>query len=378
MYRDKKVSAIIVAAGASRRMGFDKLFYKLEGKEVLLHSIQAFVQNNYIDEIVVVAGENFSQVSALVKDIPKLTKVVQGGKERSDSVKNGLEALQNSDIVAIHDGARPFVSQTVITQTVEAAVLYGAAAPAVPVKDTIKEAQNNLVMATPPRKNLFGVQTPQVFVTQLYKECLQQLGDEAVTDDCMVVERAGKLVTLTQGDYGNIKITTAEDLPSCAKKERKMRIGHGYDVHKLTENRKLILGGVEIPYEKGLLGHSDADVLTHAVMDALLGAAALGDIGKHFPDSDIAYKGANSIELLKYVGNLLAQHGYKPDNIDATLVCQKPKLAPHILQMRKNIAAALQIDESAVNVKATTEEGMGFTGTGKGIAAHAVALIGSC
>ena len=156
-----------------------------------------------------------------------------------------------------------------------------------------------------------------------------------------------------------------------------MRIGHGYDVHKLVENRPLIIGGVTIPYEKGLLGHSDADVLTHAVMDALLGAAALGDIGLHFPDSDPAYKGADSIELLKHVGDLLESKMYFIENIDATILAQAPKMRPHIDDMRKNIANALRIELSCVNVKATTEEGLGFTGAGEGIAAHAVCLVGS-
>lgn len=155
------------------------------------------------------------------------------------------------------------------------------------------------------------------------------------------------------------------------------RIGQGYDVHRLVEERKLILGGVDIPYEKGLLGHSDADVLTHAVMDALLGALALGDIGKHFPDNDPAYAGADSIELLRHVGRLLREKGWRPVNIDATVAAQRPKLAPHILSMRENIAAALEIETDCVSVKATTEERLGFTGSGEGIAAHAVCLIES-
>ena len=154
-----------------------------------------------------------------------------------------------------------------------------------------------------------------------------------------------------------------------------MRVGMGYDVHKLTENRKLILGGVDIPWEKGLLGHSDADVLLHAIMDALLGAAALGDIGKHFPDTDPAYKGISSISLLIHVGNLIKEHGYEVGNIDATIIAQKPKMAPHIPQMRSNIAKALEIEESCVNIKATTEEGLGFTGNGLGISSQAICLL---
>lgn len=222
--------------------------------------------------------------------------------------------------------------------------------------------------STPPRQKLFAMQTPQCFDRAAY---LALAGDEAVTDDCQLFEQAGRPVQLVAGEYENYKITTPDDL----KGETTMRIGHGYDVHKLVEGRDLILGGVKIPYEKGLLGHSDADVLTHAVMDALLGAAALGDIGKHFPDSDPAYKGADSLALARHVAALLAEQGYRPVNVDATILCQAPKLAPHIPAMAQNLAAALGMEPGAVSVKATTEEHLGFTGQGLGIAAHAVALL---
>ena len=256
-----------------------------------------------------------------------------------------------------------------LTGALEAAEKTGAAAPAVPVKDTIKLADDaGLVESTPPRQKLFAMQTPQCFDRAAY---LALAGDEAVTDDCQLFEQAGRPVQLVAGEYENYKITTPDDL----KGETTMRIGHGYDVHKLVEGRDLILGGVKIPYEKGLLGHSDADVLTHAVMDALLGAAALGDIGKHFPDSDPAYKGADSLALARHVAALLAEQGYRPVNVDATILCQAPKLAPHIPAMAQNLAAALGMEPGAVSVKATTEEHLGFTGQGLGIAAHAVALL---
>ena len=197
-----------------------------------------------------------------------------------------------------------------------------------------------------------------------------------LSPDSMVFELTGRPVQLTQGDYANLKITTREDLPRAEQKEgNDMRIGHGYDVHRLVEDRKLILGGVEVPFEKGLLGHSDADVLTHAVMDAVLGAAALGDIGQHFPDNDPEYAGADSLKLACRVAQILKEHGWRIENIDATLLCQRPKLAPHIPAMRANLAAAFGLPVEAVSVKATTEEHLGFTGEGLGIAAHAVALI---
>ena len=368
------VTAVIVAAGASRRMGFDKLSFRLPcGSTVLQASCAAFAAHDAVTELVLVAGQNIADCKAIAESCPKPCTVVQGGATRADSVKNGLAAA-HGELVAIHDAARPFVSADLITKALQTAAESGAAAPAVPVKDTIKIAEDSRVVSTPDRSTLFAVQTPQCFRTSLYRQALASVDAATaalVTDDCSLFELAGLPVTLTEGDYANLKITTPEDL----QKEKTMRIGHGYDVHRLVEDRKLILGGVEIPYEKGLLGHSDADVLLHAVMDAVLGAAALGDIGKHFPDTDPAYKGADSLALTREVAAILSRHGYKLGNVDATLICQAPKLAPYIPAMRQNIAEAFGVDISAVSVKATTEERLGFTGEGLGIAAHAVALI---
>ena len=369
------VTAIIVAAGASRRMGFDKLSYRLpDGRTVLETSCALLAAHPAVDELVLVAGGNRPQCEAIAAACPKPCTVVQGGATRADSVRSGLAAAKGQ-LVAIHDAARPFASAEIITAALQAAAESGAAAPAVPVKDTIKVAdQDGKVVATPDRATLYAVQTPQCFDRALYLQALETVSGEKaslVTDDCSLFELAGLPVTLTAGDYANLKITTKEDL----QKEKTMRIGHGYDVHRLVEDRKLILGGVEVPYEKGLLGHSDADVLLHAVMDAVLGAAALGDIGQHFPDTDPAYKGADSLALTREVAKIIAAHGYKVGNIDATILCQRPKLAPHIPAMRQNIADAFGLPLDAVSVKATTEEHLGFTGEGLGIAAHAVALI---
>ena len=369
------VTAIIVAAGASRRMGFDKLSYRLpDGRTVLETSCALFAAHPAVDELVLVAGGNRPQCEAIAAACPKPCTVVQGGATRADSVRSGLAAAKGQ-LVAIHDAARPFAGAEIITAALQAAAESGAAAPAVPVKDTIKVAdKDGKVVATPDRATLYAVQTPQCFDRALYLRALEAVSGEKaslVTDDCSLFELAGLPVTLTAGDYANLKITTKEDL----QKEKTMRIGHGYDVHRLVEDRKLILGGVEVPYEKGLLGHSDADVLLHAVMDAVLGAAALGDIGQHFPDTDPAYKGADSLALTREVAKIIAAHGYKVGNIDATILCQRPKLAPHIPAMRQNIADAFGLPLDAVSVKATTEEHLGFTGEGLGIAAHAVALI---
>ena len=296
---------------------------------------------------------------------------MRGGAQRAESVANGLAAIGGDGLVAVHDGARPFVSDEIICETIAAAAVSKAAIPCVPVKDTIKMAADSVVEKSLPREKLYITQTPQVFDIESYRKLLAENSDFSVTDDAQLFEKAGYSVAVCRGSYENFKITTIDDI----KKETKMRIGHGYDVHKLVENRKLILGGVDIPYEKGLLGHSDADVLAHAVSDALLGAMALGDIGKHFPDTDPQYKGADSLYLMSCVKKLLDEKGAKIENVDATILCQRPKLAPHIITMRENIARTLGIDTDRVSVKATTEEGLGFTGSGEGIAVHAVCLV---
>ena len=380
------MTAVLVAAGSSTRMGFDKLSFDLGGETVLERSVRAFDECPEVDELVIVtgaSGENAQRAAARCK---KPVRLVKGGSTRAESARSGVAAAHGR-LVAVHDAARPFVSQSVIADTIAAAARCGAAAPAVPVKDTIKQAKGGdgktvpegcMVENTPDRSTLYAVQTPQCFDRAAYLAALDEL-DEAsarlVTDDCSLFELTGRPVELVQGDYANIKITTREDLPRAGNGGKKMRIGHGYDVHRLVEGRKLILGGVEVPYEKGLLGHSDADVLTHAVMDALLGAAALGDIGRHFPDTDPAYKGADSLVLLDHVMALLDQAGWKVGNVDATILAQKPKLAPHIPQMRDNLARHMGVEPGQVNVKATTEEKLGFTGAEQGIAAHAVCLL---
>ena len=299
---EKRVTAVLVAAGSSTRMGFDKLSFDLGGETVVQRSIRAFAECPLVSEIVLVAGKNRKFLEQQAAACTKPVQVVQGGATRAESAKNGVLAA-HGELVAVHDAARPFVSQAVITAALEAAAACGAAAPAVPVKDTVKRAvrgdgktvpEHCMVTDTPDRSTLYAVQTPQCFDRAAYLTALDELDAEKarlVTDDCSLFELTGRPVQLTQGDYANLKITTREDLPRAEQKEgNDMRIGHGYDVHRLVEDRKLILGGVEVPFEKGLLGHSDADVLAHAVMDAVLGAAALGDIGKHFPDTDPAYR----------------------------------------------------------------------------------------
>ena len=376
---------MVAAAGGSTRMGQPKQHILLGQHPVLIHTLLALQQVETVDEILLIArAEDIPYFTALASaaGVTKLRTAVPGGDTRQQSVACGLAALPpETTLVGIHDGARPLVTVETVTAVIEAAAHIGAAAVAVPVKDTLKRTDpDGYITDTPDRTNLWRVQTPQVFDRAALYAAMEAAVAEGkdYTDDCQLMESAGHRVKLVPGLDTNLKLTTPEDIrlaKALMKEESAMRIGHGYDVHRLVEGRDLILGGVKIEYEKGLLGHSDADVLTHAVMDALLGAAALGDIGKLFPDNDPTYAGADSVALLRRVVERLTAEGYAIGNIDATVLCQRPKLAPHIPTMRENLAAACDIPADRVSVKATTEEGLGFTGTGEGIAAHCVCLL---
>ena len=377
---------MVAAAGGSTRMGQPKQHIQLGQYPVLIHTLLALQQTETVDEILLIArSEDIDAFMAQAHQagVSKLRTAVTGGATRQASVACGLAALPAcATLVGIHDGARPLIDPATITAVIETANQTGAAAVAVPVKDTLKRTTDDgIVIDTPDRANLWRVQTPQVFDRAALCAAMESALAEGkdYTDDCQLMEAAGHKVKLVCGLDTNLKLTTPEDIrlaKALMKESKAMRIGHGYDVHKLVEGRDLILGGVTIPYEKGLLGHSDADVLTHAIMDALLGAAALGDIGKLFPDNDPTYKGADSIGLLRHVAVRIREEGYTIGNLDATILCQRPKLAPHIPQMRQIIADACGVDVSCVSVKATTEEGLGFTGNGEGIAAHCVCLLG--
>lgn len=385
------VCIIIAAAGQGKRMGsgINKVLQPLSGQAVLLHTIQAAAavrDAGYI--IITAAAEAMEAIRTLLAghDLPVPWQVVAGGAERQHSIANALAFVPDSaGIVVVHDGARPLAGTKLFDQVVAAARQSNAAIAAVPVKDTIKAVETaGWVTATPDRGRLWAVQTPQAFAADLLKKAYAQAAEEGYlgTDDAGLVERLGSGVQVVQGDYRNIKITTPEDIifaeAILAKRQEAVnmtRTGIGYDVHRLVPGRKLILGGVDIPYGLGLDGHSDADVLLHAIKDALLGAAALGDIGRHFPDTDGRYKGISSLSLLAEVRKILAGHGYAVNNIDATIVAQRPKLAPYITRMNEHIAATLGIGITQVNVKATTTEGLGFAGREQGIAAYAAATI---
>ncbi|MBQ8623134.1 MAG: 2-C-methyl-D-erythritol 2,4-cyclodiphosphate synthase [Oscillospiraceae bacterium] len=374
-----KATAILACGGTSTRMGENKLLIDLCGKSCILRSCEALANSPYVTKIIVSAPLSLCQIySNELKSITKPITFVEGGATRQQSVKNAVMAA-DEDIVIIHDGARPLVSTETVNKSVLDACKFGSSVVCTPSKDTVRILCEGGSYA-PNRSGVYIVRTPQTFKRELYLSALKASNAD-FTDDSQLLDSIGITPHITLGEYENIKLTTPEDIAVAksilsSKEAKPMRIGHGYDVHKLVSDRKLILGGVEIEYEKGLLGHSDADVLTHAVMDSMLGAAALGDIGKLFPDNDPAYKGADSIDLLKEVARRVAKAGFTVSNIDVTVIAQKPKLAPYIDNMRERLANAIGIDISQISVKATTEEGLGFTGEGMGIAAHAVCLLG--
>ena len=386
-------AAVIVAAGRGTRMGLDrnKVLYPVCGAPIVVHTVRAFADSGLFDGgIVVVTGENdMEEMRAMLDAAGLRVTFAKGGADRQESVYNGLCACpQEADVIAIHDGARPLVTREVIERTIDSAKAHGSGVAAVQLKDTVKRVgESGVVIDTPARDTLRAVQTPQTFDAALIREAHERFKTgERATDDAMLMERMGYAVYLTEGDVENIKLTTPEDMllaeqvlakRGAAKKEgpSMIRIGHGYDVHRLVEDRKLILCGVHVPYTLGLLGHSDADVAYHALTDALLGAAAMGDIGRHFPDTDPKYKGADSGVLLDHVMELIFAKGYVGGNVDVTIICQRPKLKDYIEQMRENVAAHLKVELDCVNVKATTTEKLGFEGEGLGISAHAVACL---
>lgn len=385
-------AAVIVAAGRGTRMGLDrnKVLFPVCGVPVIVRTVRAFEESGLFDGgIVVVTGQDdLAEMETLFARFGVQAQLVRGGADRQESVLRGLEATAaEAEIIAIHDGARPLVTREVIARTVESAARLGSGVASVPLKDTVKRVYaDGAVAETPRRDALRAVQTPQTFDAALIRQA-HALGrdGERATDDAALVERMGAPVYLTQGDVENIKLTTPEDMLLAEQIIRRrtgedkggcrMRIGHGYDVHRLVEGRRLILCGVEVPYTLGLLGHSDADVALHALMDALLGAAGLGDIGRHFPDTDPAYAGADSGKLLDHVVALLESRGYRVGNADVTIIAQRPKLKDYIERMRENVARHLKVDMDCVNVKATTTEKLGFEGEGLGISSHAVACI---
>ena len=386
------VTAIIAAAGRGERFGggIPKQLITLGGRPILQRSVDAFVLHERItDLIVALPSELAADTPSYLRGRSKPIDIVEGGNRRQDSVARAFARVPTAaEIVVIHDAARPLVSRALIERTIDAAAAHGAAIAAVAATDTVKRAdERRFVVDTLPRDGIFLAQTPQAFRTSVLREALGS-ADAApeATDEAVLIERAGHPVQLVEGDPRNLKITTADDLAAAEclveawsgrrpSASSALRIGNGYDLHRLVPGRRLVLGGVTIPFDKGLAGHSDADAVCHAVTDAILGAAGAGDIGRHFSDSDPAWKDADSVALLTRAVEMVAAAGYTVLNVDVVVIAEKPKLAPHVDAMRAKIARAIGITPDQVSVKGKTNEGVGSIGAGESIAVHAIALI---
>ena len=378
-----RVGAIILAAGSSRRMGGrDKLLADLAGRPVLSWTLSAFDECEAIDDIVVVTSlANRSAVAELCRGIGKVRALVVGGKERQDSVWSGLTALWRVDVVAVHDGARPLITSEGIAGCIALVTRGRGVIAGGPSVDTIKVVDSReRIVATPDRSRLRAVATPQVFRAGTLRRAHESARADGfmATDDAALVERIGERVVVHDVGGPNPKITSPSDLilaEALLGSRFEVRTGIGIDSHRFSADRKLVLGGIEIAGAEGLAGHSDADVLTHAIIDALLGGAGLGDIGAHFGTADPAWAGANSVAMLSVVVEQLAAVGASVQSVDATVIAERPRLRPHIAAMRARLADALGLDVGAVNVAATTAEGMGALGRAEGMAAHAVATL---
>lgn len=387
---------LIVAGGSGDRLGRPggKQLLLVDGRPVLSHAVAAFEYCDAIDAIVVVTHpervEEYRREALAPLSLSKLLAVVPGGATRQASVAAGLAALPaDASIVAIHDGARPLVT----IESIERAIARLEADPGLagvvvghPSYDTLKRVDSSgRVLETPERSSLWAAQTPQVFRVKELRAAYDAAGRDAfeATDDASLIERMGGAVIMAEGPRDNVKVTVPEDVPivegilgrRAGGAVTGIRIGLGYDAHAFAEGRALVLGGVLIPHDRGLMGHSDADVLTHALMDAILGAMREGDIGGLFPDTDPVYAGASSIELLRRVVCFMRERGFRLVDADTVLVLERPKIAPYRDEMREHLAEALGVDASCVGVKATTTEGLGYEGRGEGAAAQAVVVL---
>lgn len=365
---------LIAAAGTGSRTGLkeNKIFFCINGQPMIQKTVEVFLKHPLVEGVTVIcAPKDKERIKSILGE---RVDYVRGGGTRGESVFNGLKAVRKKyDVVLIHDAARPFVTAEIITRVLEAAASGQGAAAGVPVTDTVKRCDGNCMVAdTPPREQLWLAQTPQAFMLEEIYKAYLAAGEQSYTDDAAVFEAWGGKVQLVPGSYDNIKITTAVDV----KRKRELFLsGIGFDVHRLTQGRPLILGGEVIPYQMGLDGHSDADVLVHAVMDALLGAAGLGDIGRYFPDTEERWRGISSMELLHHVMQLLRENGFGVINISAVISAQRPKLCEHLKKMAQNIARIVDVPEKRVNIAATTTEYLGFEGRGEGISARSIVML---
>ncbi len=390
-----KTIAIVVAAGRGSRANlpggevFPKQYRLIAGEPLLRHTLRAFCKHPMIDRVICITHpDDMSLYRRASEGLERLMSPVSGGVTRQKSVLAGLEALagENPDLVLIHDGARPFATQALISRVIETACSDGGALPAIAVSDTLRRGENEIAGELVKRAGLFASQTPQGFdfkkILASHRRAAQESATQ-FTDDGEIARWAGMTVKLVEGESGNLKITRPEDFDMAElrlgatqmNRTAQVRTGLGFDVHAFGPGKEIVLCGVKIPHTAGLKGHSDADVGLHALTDALLGAISAGDIGAHFPPSDAQWKGVDSSRFLAHAAKLIAQAKGEIVHVDVTLICQAPKIGPHREAMRKRIAEILELESEQVSVKATTTEKLGFTGRGEGIAAQAVATI---
>jgi len=377
------VTALIVAAGSGSRMGGElpKQYRPIAGKAVLAHAVDALTSHPRIDAVRVVIGDGQQEAALEALGGRDVGQLIVGGETRQESVRRGLEALAVQgapDLVLIHDAARPFCPLNVIDRLLKALEHNSAAVPALPAADTLMRGKGRHLGDTVDRTHLNRIQTPQAFHFQRILDAHQAKASESFTDDATLARAALVGVVRVEGDEALSKITLIGDFARAEERLRTRlvsRTGMGFDVHAFAGEGPIEMGGVQVPHDKGLAGHSDADVVLHAITDALLGAAGEGDIGQHFPPSDPQWKGASSDRFLVHAADLIRNRGGVIDHIDCTVICETPKVGPHRDAMRSRIADILQLKPAQVSIKATTTERLGFAGRGEGVAAQAVATI---
>ncbi len=389
-----RVSAVIAAGGQGARVGGDvpKQLQNLGGKTLLSMAVRPFDKCRRVNEIVIVIPEAFKEKeSTMCIQSETPLRLVTGGSRRQDSVALGVDNVRkDSDVVLVHDAARPFCTVSLIEQVIDATIEAGAVVPAIQVIDTVKKAEFidtaglPFVKATLPREQIYLAQTPQGFAFDVLREAVE-LGRSGVTatDEAGLVEQSGHAVRLVEGDMANFKVTTSDDLLRARERIKgdlldhrpRTRIGFGYDSHRMVSGRRLVLGGIEIPYKSGLDGHSDADAVCHAVTDAVLGAVAAGDIGQHFPDTDPQWKDASSIELLREAVDIVSGLGFFVGNVDVVVIAEQPRIGPHVQAMAERLSGALGVSPGLVSIKGKSAEGMDSVGRGEAIVVHAVATV---
>jgi len=372
------VTALIVAAGSGSRLGggIPKQYRSIAGKSVLAHAVDALASHPAIDAVRVVIGGGQEELARDALGGREVGELIIGGSERSDSVRAGLAAVE-TDVILVHDAARPFCPHGVIDRLLEALETADGAVPALPISDTLARADDLLGEAVD-RAGLARVQTPQAFRLGTLTDTYAQWTGPNAPDESTVVRAAGLRVAVVAGDPMLEKLTTADDWERAEIYQAAhltLRTAMGFDVHAFAGDGPIMMGGVAIPHERGLAGHSDADVVLHAITDALLGAAALGDIGEHFPPSDPQWKGADSRIFLAHAADLVRRAGGQIDFVDCTVICEAPKIGPFRDVMRTNVAEILKLPVSSVSIKATTTEKLGFAGRREGIAAQAIATV---